>query len=287
MTQIENAMHDKRVRSEEARKRKREQREREKQAGDCTPGAAQPLDSPVATAPVALAAAPIAPTNVAAALGSPTAAAPAPAFMPLAANNFQTAPPFNGPQWSLSNLSQQPSTAAQAQTRLPHLVSLLTQHSGPYPPAPAPVAQPDQISQFSQQRSIAASNSLPQSSFLIPTFDQRIQQQQQQQPQPDLPASQLYPHKSVLAPTVAPLQPPLPVTSNSFEQRPQTFLQAPESSRLLPAAVGPMVARQPPPPPPPPEPKAPCIEVQPPVQTRRAKRSARDIRSFGTYECIV
>ena len=215
---------------------------------------------------------------------SPTGA---PAFMPLPTNNFQTAPPFNapfaGPQWSLSNLSQQPPqpSTAQVQTRLPHLVSLLTQHSGPYPPAPAPFAQPDQISQFSQQRSIAASNSLPQSSFLIPAFDQRIQQQQQ----PDLPTSQLHPQKSVLAATVAPLQPALPVTSNSFEQRPQTFLQAPASSRLLPAAVGPLVARQPPPPPP--EPKAPCIEVQPLVQTRRAKRSARDIRSFGIYECFV
>ena len=235
---------------------------------------------------------------------SPTGAPMAPAFMPmpmpLPTNNFQTAPPFNapsaGPQWSLSNLSQPQPSTAQVQTRLPHLVSLLTQHSGPYPsataPAPAPVAQPDQISQFSQQRSIAASNSLPQSSFLIPAFDQRIQQQQQQpqqlqlqqqQPQqPDLSASQLHPQKSVFASTVAPLQPALQVTSNSFEQRPQTFLQAPESSRLLPAARQP-----PPPPPPPPEPKAPCIEVQPLVHTRRAKRSARDIRGFGKYECIL
>lgn len=45
MAQIENAMHDKRVRSEEARKRKREQREREKQASD-----SQPLDSAAAAA---------------------------------------------------------------------------------------------------------------------------------------------------------------------------------------------------------------------------------------------
>ena len=61
MAQIESAMHDKRVRSEEARKRKREQREREKQTGDS--GAAQPLDSPAAVP----APAPNTPTNAAAA----------------------------------------------------------------------------------------------------------------------------------------------------------------------------------------------------------------------------
>ena len=54
MTQIENAMHDKRVRSEEARKRKREQREREKLAADAQPQTQTP-DSAAAAAAAAAA----------------------------------------------------------------------------------------------------------------------------------------------------------------------------------------------------------------------------------------